>query len=112
MTTSIAVQGVFFNTTGETGQTLENFKAVALIQDEIILEMYQLYPKMSPSQCWNRYAGFCVNQLGMPFTHTPPITSIRRSINTLTNSGQLERLRFEKVIGIYGRPECYWKLNK
>lgn len=106
----ILYDGVYFNTTGEEGESLKDNLIVALTQNNIIHEMFCRYKTLSPSQCMLKYAGFCTNVLGEKFRPTPPITSIRRGITTLTDEGLLVKTE-KKVTGIYGRPEMVWEIN-
>ena|SRR3990167_4836984 len=91
---------MFYNTTKETFDTLETSIKKAKFQDEIILSAFQENNKMTPSECWINYFK----------TEEVPITSIRRSINTLTLNEKLIKTD-EKKIGIYGKPEYFWQLK-
>jgi hypothetical protein len=82
----------------------------AITQDDVILEMFYQWPKMSPSQCWERYQGFMVNRMGLKFPGSVPLTSIRRSFTDLTDVEFLIKTA-EKVTGVYGRPEYVWRRN-
>lgn len=89
----------YYNTTKEKGNTLKNNESKAATQNQRVYELYKKYNKLSPSAAWQLY--------GSPDT---PLTSIRRSINTLTREGKLMKT-MNKVSGIYGRNEFIWKLN-
>ena len=93
----------YYNTLNESGQVLMDFKAKAKSQDEIIIRHFLKHPykEYSASEIW-------INLFDVDST---PQTSIRRSINTLTKSGNLVKLD-KKKIGIYGRSEFYFKLNR
>lgn len=89
----------YFNTTGEREQ-LELFEEKAKTQNERILAFFKRSPKIeyTPSQV-------CL----LAFKNTPPLTSIRRGITTLTKHGKL-RMTENKRLGIYGRNEHTWVL--
>lgn len=96
---------LFFNTTNESDAFLKECQAKAKKQDEIIMGIYKYNrdKKLSPSDVmglWEKYTA----------QPAPPITSIRRSMTTLEQDGQLVKLD-EKKIGIYGRPEHFWTVN-
>lgn len=93
----------YFNTTGETGETLKDYHVTATTQNEYVLELFKLHNKLSPSMAWRKYL------LASGKANTP-LTSIRRSISTLTNQGVLEQTE-EKVKGSYGRNEFFWRLK-
>jgi len=94
---------MFYNTTKEVGEDLKEYKSKAISQDEIIIRHFLKHPyqEFSPSELW-------INLFEVEFT---PLTSIRRSLNTLTRAGNLIKLDKMKC-GIYGRREHYFKLNK
>ena len=89
---------LFYNTTNLAGNELKNSYESAKNQDGIILQLYQTYGKLSPSQVYDL--------LNAKY----PITSIRRSINTITANGfttQTEKFR----IGMYGKKEHIWEIK-
>ena len=99
---------MYYNTTNEEGSELLNSRTKTLTQDELILEIYQIHEEhdidrfgLSPEVVrWT-----CEEFYGKNW----PITSIRRSINTLTKSGKLTKTsRLKK--GPYGKREHLWKL--
>ena len=72
----------YFNTTNESSDTLKENVEKAKSQNERILNFFRAHPNTS-------YTPFYIqNVLGMKDT---PITSVRRTITTLTNSGDLEK---------------------
>lgn len=83
---------MFYNTTKETGKDLEVCVKKAKTQDEIIYNLFYEGSKLSPSQ------------IDTILEHRYPITSIRRSLNTLAKRGMLTRLDV-KMLGKYGRKE-------
>jgi predicted HTH transcriptional regulator len=70
-------------------------------QEDIILNIFfQRKQKLTASDIYNIYNN--------PNT---PLTSIRRGITNLKNDGKLVKID-ETKIGIYGKPEHYYKLNQ
>ena len=92
----------YFNTTQESGSRLQRYRASALKQDSLIREHFAANANvaMTPSVVWNQV-----------FSCRVPLTSVRRSMTTLTNKGVLRKLD-EKAPGPYGRPEHYWIYNE
>lgn len=91
----------YFNTTQETGATLNQYEAKATNQDETILNFFRKHPgkKFTPFEVQNR-----------AFIDEPPITSVRRSITNLTNKGKLIRTE-QKAGGRYGRSNYLWTVK-
>ncbi len=87
----------FFNTTGETGATLESYRAKASAQDRRILAIMEDLGMASPSQVWAAMDKSC------------PITSVRRAMTNLTSAGMLAKMD-HKVMGAFGRPEHTWQI--
>jgi hypothetical protein len=95
---------MFYNTIDLTGQELEKAKAQTLKQEELIATIYKknCHKEISPSQILeivNKHYG--LNWL---------LTSCRRSLTDLTNSGILIKLP-KTVQGIYGKKEHVWKFR-
>ena len=88
----------YFNTVPESGDSLKDKRGKAKTQNNAVLKLYEVHVKLSPSQAWEL--------LNMPDV---PLTSIRRSISTLTDCGYLYKTT-EKVVGRYGRNERVWEL--
>lgn len=89
----------YYNTQGTVGLLLQTYEAKAQTQDQVVFCIMQLYNyPMSPSQVYKI--------LDERF----PITSIRRALSNLTRDGKLTKYPYNKVTGIYGRPECTWGL--
>lgn len=89
----------YYNTTGEKGKTLDLFAQLAEDQDEAIYKVMLKMRSAAPSQVWKA---------------TPQeylLTSVRRSLNTLTEQGKLVKTDKKKP-GPYGRPEHIWELPK
>lgn len=91
---------IFFDTIGLTDQELEERKIKAGTQNRTILDFFRSHPnyEFTPFQV-QRYCN-------MP---NVPITSIRRSITTLTKLGYL-RMTPVKRMGDYGTMNNCWKL--
>ena len=99
---------MYYNTNNEEGLELLNSRTKALTQDELILEIYEIHDThdidreaLSPEIVrWT-----CEEFYGKDW----PITSIRRSINTLTKAGKLTKTN-KLHRGRYGKNEHIWKL--
>lgn len=89
----------YHNTTGIQGEQLELFEEKAANQEEIILALFKQTPRMTASECLNRY----------PCDNTP-LTSIRRGMTNLMNKGKLIKTE-EKKTGTYGRPEYIYEFK-
>lgn len=87
---------MYYNTTNES-EKLKEFRQKTVGQDLTVLNMVLEKVQFSPSEIFLNY----------PDASTP-ITSIRRSLNTLMNKGFITKLD-SKVKGIYGRPESQYK---
>lgn len=98
-------QSSYYNTTGLSGQQLEQATAAAKTQEAGILSLFQSQPtvKASASQI---HAGGIKHQL---WTSATPLTSIRRALTDLTKQGKLIKLD-ETRKGVYGKPEFYFAL--
>ena len=90
--------GMFFNTIKESGKELEASKEKTLKQDQIILNAFK--PDIMNS-AWLMY-----NSSVLP--HGTPITSYRRSFNTILEQGKIERVG--QRIGNLGKKEFTYKL--
>ena len=90
----------FYNTTHETKAQLEEYREVAVKQEDCIADVFRLQPgsSLSPSEVW------------VTLGRKHPLTSVRRAITDLTAEGVLVRTERKKT-GIYGRPEYCWRLN-
>lgn len=86
----------YYNTTHETGDTLDLFEVKARTQEDIIMAFFVRTGRpWSPSQVWQEVM------------QRAPLTSVRRAITNLERAGQLVKTT-QKVQGAYGRPECMW----
>ena len=91
----------YYNTTNETGSTLQEYEAKTEKQDDIVLSVMQ--PK-------NGLTPFGVHALLKAKGYDYPITSVRRALNTLTQDKKLKKLDKMRT-GKYGRPNHVWILN-
>lgn len=89
----------YYNTTSETGIDLVASRKKGGTQDQLILNHFCLSDKpLSPSMILGRMNLGC------------PITSIRRSLTSLTDSGKL--IKTDKyTMGSYGKREHLWRLK-
>ena len=96
---------MYYNTTNENKDNEIKFRNINNGQDKKLLELIkELNKPFSASQIWKEYTH--------PFIlNTTPITSVRRSINTLKNAGFIEETG-KRVQGVYGRNELEYKLIK
>ena len=90
---------MYHNTLAHEGETLISYQQKAMSQDELILEVFTDWDivDFTPSEM-RRYA-----------LTGAPLTSVRRSMNTLTKQGKLIKTD-EQRMGPYGRPETVWRL--
>lgn len=96
----------FYNTTNETGQLLIGFRQAAKSQDQLVLELYQQAGKALAA---SEVEAILKNK--KLISVDTPITSIRRSINTLT--GEMKLMKTElKHDGPLGRKEYKWTILK
>lgn len=93
----------FFNTTNEVDPQLNVFCKKAESQDELVEELFNENPLQTytPSEVWQTLIERGLNE-------KTPLTSIRRSMNTLTKDDVLVMLEWKTKKGYYGRPEHYW----
>lgn len=86
---------------------IDLFTEMADTQDEKVLAFFSSNPRkdFSPSAVYELlYAG-------VPDARRPPLTSIRRSMTTLTTKGFLLMVENVKVKSKYNRPEGLWRLR-
>ena len=92
---------MYYNTTHETKNQVDLFTKINGGQDKRVLEILKQFETFSASQVWQKY-------LYSYFKQGTPLTSIRRSLNTLKKSGYIVETG-ERVKGIYGRSELQYK---
>ena len=92
---------MYYNTTGLKGIELNETLVKTGKQDDIIREVFDRYPviELTPFDVES-----ILEDNGVKY----PITSIRRSINTLTGKGMLKKTDNRKK-GLYGRDNYLWK---
>ena len=98
----------YFNTTKETGSDLKSNANKSNKQDDLIKSFFKLNPgyEVTASDVW-------INVFETAFT---PLTSIRRSINTLMNLGVIKQVLDEdskplkRVCNLYGRKVFVYQL--
>ncbi len=95
------VSTVYHNTTQLKGQELNAAQTRASKQTEVVLRLFQQHPRtgMTP---WDVY-----HHLGQQYM----ITSIRRSITTLTDAGYLEKTSERRKSGPAGETNYVWRLT-
>lgn len=93
---------MYYNTTRLKGLEWEEAIKKAKVQNEYVLLYFKRFGYLAPSEVYDR----CRNDGKMW-----PLTSIRRSINTLTNKDCLVKTG-KKIIGPYGMPEYIWKIKE
>lgn len=93
----------YYNTTALAGAPYLDAKAKASMQDDAVLQWFNLRLSGSPSEVHSHLTG------SGKLDAATPLTSIRRSITNLTNAGKLVKTD-EKRLGVYGRPECVWRV--
>jgi hypothetical protein len=91
----------YFLTVAATPEDLTRYIAIATHQDSMVLAVYQYAKRpLSPSQVARR-----LEELGVKIL----LTSVRRSVSTLTREGLLQKLP-ALTAGIFGRFEHTWSL--
>jgi len=94
----------YYNTTNLDSDDLRTAKAKTMKQDDVILEIFEYHPE------WSYTPGQVMHIASNNFGKRYPITSIRRSINTLTKAGKLHKTR-ELRNCIYGKKAHCWIYN-
>ena len=96
---------MYYNTNEEDGEGLRAAWAKALNQDDLILEIYN---------SWRQSGGLTPSEVEEILIHHHdknwPLTSIRRAISTLTNSGKLTKTSKLRG-GKYNKNEHVWKFK-
>ena len=96
----------YYNTTHVLGKQLNEYTEKAKSQEDRVLRFFlAMYPqRYTASEVWRQ----CFRESSAIFNKTP-LTSVRRAITNLYNEGDLVKTERIKD-GIYGRPECIYKL--
>jgi len=92
----------YYNTTKLTGDQLVTEVANAKNQQAAVLMVFQHVTMWSPSLVHQE-----LERLGKNW----PLTSIRRAISDLTKEGHLVKVDGVYAEGLYGKPECMWRLS-
>ena len=92
----------YFNTTKEPENQVDLFTKINDGQDQRVLEIVKEMQTFSASRVWQKY-------IHVYFKQSTPITSIRRSINTLKKCGLIQETG-NRVKGIYGRNEMEYRV--
>lgn len=93
---------MYYNTTNLTNPTLSEYKRINSGQDATILDFFK-------ANRGKKYTPFAVAELANLHRNVP-ITSVRRSLNSLTNAGYLVKTD-EVRESPYGRPNHVWTLK-
>ena len=96
---------MYYNTNNESGEELIESKSRAKTQDEIILDIFNAWRQsdgLSPSEV--------EDILILQHDKNWPLTSIRRAISTLTDSGKLTKTSKLRG-GKYNKNEHVWKFK-
>lgn len=93
----------FFNTTELVAPQLTACIIQSKKQDDLVLEAFKVKKRLTPSEVWQYLI-----RTGRIESNTP-LTSLRRSITTLTYKGLLSNTLVKKI-GIFGRPENTWMI--
>ena len=88
----------YYNTNNESAKNRKVFEKKTMKQDDIILSFFKETKTFTPSKIWQQ------------FPTKAPLTSVRRSINTLKSNGKIIETG-NKTMGIYGKVEREYKLN-
>ena len=91
----------YFNTNHVRGRQLAEYEGKAATQDDRILAFFRKHSQ----------ASFTPSQVHHALIMSCPITSVRRSVSSLTERGLLEKTETQRQ-GPYGRPEYCWRLAK
>lgn len=95
--------GRYYQTTRLTADELNATLATVRYQDETVLALFRRFGVLTPSQAWSHYKAATGK-------HETPLTSIRRSITTLTETDKVLRKLDDQRIGPLGKPEHFWTL--
>ena len=96
---------MYYNTNEENGQDLIESRTKSIKQDDLILSIYN---------SWRQSGGLTPSEVEEILIHHHdknwPLTSIRRAISTLTNSGKLTKTSKLRG-GKYNKNEHVWKFK-
>ena len=97
---------MYHNSLNHEGEKLRSYEQKAMSQDERILFVVQ-FSSENWFGCFEH--GFTPSEINKIVLPEAPITSVRRSMNTLTRQGKLIKTD-ETRMGPYNRPETVWRL--
>ncbi len=90
---------MYYNTTSETGTTLERSHRKAATQQERIMELFKQGGEFTPDEIHSR------------LNTRAPLTSTRRAITNLTREGRLEKTDKQRI-GMYGKMTYVWRMRR
>lgn len=102
---------MYYNTTNETGTTLEQSTSKALTQDEYVLAYFKKYDNLgvTPERVLRHFR--IMEKLSESKWHNTPVTSIRRSFSNLKNQGLIQKTNLT-IEGDFGKNVHVWKLAR
>lgn len=102
---------MYYNTTKETGTTLEQSTSKALTQDEYVLAYFKKYNNLgvTPERVLRHFR--IMEKLSESKWHNTPVTSIRRSFSNLKNQGLIQKTNLT-IEGDFGKNVHVWKLAR
>lgn len=100
---------MYYNTTKETGTTLEQSTSKAQTQDEYVLDYFKKYDNLgvTPERVLRHFR--IMEKLSESKWHNTPVTSIRRSFSNLKNQGLIQKTNLT-IEGDFGKNVHVWKL--
>ena len=100
---------MYYNTTNETGTTLEQYTSKARTQDECVLDYFRSYDNLgaTPERVLRHFR--IMEKLSESKWHNTPVTSIRRSFSNLKNQGLIHKTNLT-IKGDFGKNVHVWKL--
>jgi len=88
----------FYNTTGDSGDSLKGKQEKAASHEDMVLEFFRIRPNQV----------FAPHQVYEMMKFKGPLTSIRKHITNLTDNGDLVKTG-QKVMGEYGHEVNTWR---
>ena len=100
------MNGNYYNTTNQTGDTLKQSWESNRTQTQIVLEYFESHPceTLGASEVWERLIA------SKQISPKVPLTSIRRAITDLCSESKLIKSEVQKI-GMFTKPEHCWFLN-
>ena len=102
---------MYYNTTKETGTTLEQSTSKARTQDEYVLAYFKKHDNLgvTPERVLRHFR--IMEKLSESKWHNTPVTSIRRSFSNLKNQGLIQKTNLT-IKGDFGKNVHVWKLAR